>query len=119
MFARPPAGYPNQMQPLASQGDPRSQYLASALAGMRQQPQGSATGVGENLLAQALLQGAYSQNQAQNPNYGSNATTPNDGTGGLGGSVDPATGQPWAQQPQKAGGLSRLGALFGLGGGTP
>lgn len=47
--------------------DPQSQYLAAALASMQKQPQGSATGLGENLLASALDQYGLKQrgNQLQ------------------------------------------------------
>ena len=67
--------------------DPHSQYLAAALAAMQKQQQGSATGLGENLLATALdrygLQQRGQQLQAQDPN-----APPVQSGGPVGGLVD-------------------------------
>ena len=56
---------PQQMQTPQQAQDPQSAYLARALAAMGQQPQGSAQGLGENLLASALDQYAAKQRQQQ------------------------------------------------------
>ena len=45
--------------------DPRSQYLARALASLGQQPQGTAAGLGDNLMADAIDQYALRQRQQQ------------------------------------------------------
>jgi hypothetical protein len=55
---------PNQQTPLAAPADPKSQYLQNALNSMQGKQQGSATGLGENLLADALDQ--YSLQKRQN-----------------------------------------------------
>jgi hypothetical protein len=66
--AMQPQTQPQQMQ-APQQGapqqamDPQSQYLAQAIAQMGKQPQGSSTGLGENLLATALDQYALQQRQ--------------------------------------------------------
>lgn len=51
--------------PLMAGQDPRSQYLAQALAQMSQQPQGSAQGLGANLLAEALDRYGMQKGQGQ------------------------------------------------------
>lgn len=65
--AATPQGQMQQMQqPLsgAQAQDPQSQYLMAALQAMQNQKQGSATGMGENLLADALDQ--YGLGQRRN-----------------------------------------------------
>lgn len=65
-------GFAPQMQqpqamPMAPQQaqDPQSQYLAQAIAAMGKQPQGNATGLSSNLLAEALMKYKMGQMQGQ------------------------------------------------------
>lgn len=60
--SQPPGG---QSPTIGGQMDPESAYLASALKGLGQQPMGSPTGLGSNLLADALLMYGYNQRQQQ------------------------------------------------------
>jgi hypothetical protein len=124
-------------QPLGYTQDPRSAYLAQAIQSMSQKPQGSYAGVGESLLAQALMQRGQQGGQAGGGMPGDGTQPPDltasDAGGGQG--VSPgliglgqqalaqATGQPStpglldpATRQQQGG--NWLQSLFGGGGPT-
>ena len=62
MITAPPAQTYGVMSPtIGGQTDPESQYVAQLLKSLGSQPQGNATGLDSNLMAEALLQ--YAQQQ--------------------------------------------------------
>ncbi len=56
-------GYGGHAPTIGGQVDPQSAALVQAMKSMGQQPQGNATGLGSNLLADALMQYTLKQRQ--------------------------------------------------------